>query len=66
MDRSRGRRLAIHEAHNRPRSFARSCCASTVWTRRDLECVVRAPVDYQMDLRRLRDGSIDAAYVAAR
>ena len=24
---------------------------------RDLQCVVRAPGDYQMDLRRLRDGS---------
>ena len=28
---------------------------------RDLQCVVRAPGDYQMDLRRLRDGSIDAS-----
>jgi ABC-type nitrate/sulfonate/bicarbonate transport system substrate-binding protein len=26
---------------------------------------VRAPGDYQMDLRRLRDGSIDAAYVGS-
>ena len=32
---------------------------------RDVECVVRAPGDYQMDLRRLRDGSIDAAYVGS-
>ncbi len=32
---------------------------------RDLECVVRAPGDYQMDLRRLQDGSIDAAYVGS-
>jgi hypothetical protein len=32
---------------------------------RDLECVVRAPGDYQMDLRRLRDGSIGAAYVGS-
>ena len=32
---------------------------------RDLECMVRAPGDYQMDLRRLRDGSIDAAYVGS-
>ena len=30
---------------------------------RDLECVARLPGDYQMDLRRLRDGSIDAACV---
>jgi hypothetical protein len=32
---------------------------------RDLECAVRAPGDYQMDLRRLRDGTIDAAYVGS-
>ncbi len=32
---------------------------------RDLECVVRAPGDHQMDLRRLRDGSIDVAYVGS-
>ncbi len=32
---------------------------------RDVKCVARAPGDYQMDLRRLRDGSIDAAYVGS-
>src|SRR6185312_3537228 len=32
---------------------------------RDLECVVRAPGDYQMDLRHLRDGAVDAAYVGS-
>jgi ABC-type nitrate/sulfonate/bicarbonate transport system substrate-binding protein len=32
---------------------------------RDVKCVARAPSDYQMDLRRLRDGSIDAAYVGS-
>ena len=32
---------------------------------RDLRCVERVPGDYQMDLRRLRDGSIDAAYVGS-
>ena len=32
---------------------------------RDLECVERIPGDYQMDLRRLREGSIDAAYVGS-
>ena len=31
----------------------------------DLTCVARTPGDYQMDLRRLRDGSIDAAYVGS-
>jgi ABC-type nitrate/sulfonate/bicarbonate transport system substrate-binding protein len=32
---------------------------------RDMECLARVPGDYQMDLRRLRDGSIDAAYVGS-
>src|SRR6185312_5774662 len=32
---------------------------------RDLDFVVRHPGDYQMDLRRLRDGSVDAAYVGS-
>ncbi len=32
---------------------------------RDVKCEARAPGDYQMDLRRLRDGSIDAAYVGS-
>ena len=31
----------------------------------DVQCVVRHPGDYQMDLRHLRDGSIDAAYVGS-
>jgi hypothetical protein len=32
---------------------------------RDLQCVARAPGDHQMDLRRLREGSIDATYVGS-
>ena len=32
---------------------------------RDLKCVVRHPGDYQMDIRHLRDGSIDATYVGS-
>jgi len=62
----RGRRLAVHAAHTAPGCFAR------IVLRRhgldpdhDLECVVRSPGDYQMDLRRLRNGSIDAAYVGS-
>jgi hypothetical protein len=31
----------------------------------ETECVVRAPGDYQMDLRRLRDVSIDAAHAGS-
>jgi ABC-type nitrate/sulfonate/bicarbonate transport system substrate-binding protein len=62
----RGRRLAVHAARTAPGCFAR------IVLRRhgldpdcDLQCVERAPGDYQMDLRRLRDGSIDAAYVGS-
>lgn len=62
----RGRRLAVHAPHTAPGCFAR------IVLRRhgldpdhDLECVTRFPGDYQMDLRRLRDGSIDAAYVGS-
>ena len=60
----RGRRLAIHAAHTAPGCFARIVLRMHgLDPDRDLKCVVRAPGDYQMDLRRLRDGSIDAAYV---
>lgn len=62
----RGCRLAVHAPHTAPGCFAR------IVLRRhgldpdhDLECVTRFPGDYQMDLRRLRDGSIDAAYVGS-
>lgn len=61
-----GRRLAVHAAHTAP-----GCLARIVLRKhgldpdRDVECVVRAPGDYQMDLRHLRDGSIDAAYVGS-
>src|SRR5215470_4338515 len=66
MDDLRGRRLAIH-----PPSTGPGCFARIVLRRhgldpdRDLKCIVRAPGDYQMDVRRLRDGSIDAAYVGS-
>ena len=62
----RGRRLAIHEAHTAPGCFARIVLRKHgLDPDRDLKCVVRAPGDYQRDLRRLRDGSIDAAYVGS-
>lgn len=62
----RGRRLAVHAARTAPGCFARIVLRKHgLDPDRDLECVVRAPGDYQMDLRRLRDGSIDAAYVGS-
>ena len=62
----RGRRLAVHAAPTAPGCFARIVLRKHgLDPDRDLECVVRHPGDYQMDLRRLRDGSIDAAYVGS-
>jgi ABC-type nitrate/sulfonate/bicarbonate transport system substrate-binding protein len=66
MEDLRGRRLAVHAAHTAPGCFARIVLRKHgLDPDHDLECVVRAPGDYQMDLRRLRDGSIDAAYVGS-
>jgi ABC-type nitrate/sulfonate/bicarbonate transport system substrate-binding protein len=62
----RGRRLAVHAAHTAPGCFARIVLRKHgLDPYRDLECLARAPGDYQMDIRRLRDGSIDAAYVGS-
>lgn len=62
----RGRRLAVHAAHTAPGCFARIVLRKFgLDPDFDLECVVRAPGDYQMDLRRLREGTIDAAYVGS-
>jgi ABC-type nitrate/sulfonate/bicarbonate transport system substrate-binding protein len=62
----RGRRLAVHAAHTAPGCFARIVLRKHgLDPDRDVNCVARAPGDYQMDLRRLRDGSIDAAYVGS-
>ena len=66
MDDLRGRRLAVHEARTAPGCFARIVLRKHgLDPDRDLECVERIPGDYQMDLRRLRDGSIDAAYIGS-
>ena len=62
----RGRRLAVHSPHSPPGCFARIVLrAHGLDPDRDVQTVVRAPGDYQMDLRRLRDGSVDAAYVGS-
>ena len=62
----RGRRLAVHAAHTAPGCFARIVLRKHgLDPDSDLKCVERAPGDYQMDLRRLRDGSLDAAYVGS-
>jgi ABC-type nitrate/sulfonate/bicarbonate transport system substrate-binding protein len=66
MEDLRGRRLAVHGAHTAPGVFARIVLRKHgLDPDRDLTCVERIPSDYQMDLRRLRDGSIDAAYVGS-
>jgi ABC-type nitrate/sulfonate/bicarbonate transport system substrate-binding protein len=66
MEDLRGRRLAVHGARTAPGCFARIVLRKHgLDPDRDLQCVERIPGDYQMDLRRLRDGSIDAAYVGS-
>lgn len=66
MEDLRGRRLAIHPLRTAPGCFARIVLRKHgLDPDHDLRCAVRAPGDYQMDLRRLRDGSIDAAYVGS-
>jgi ABC-type nitrate/sulfonate/bicarbonate transport system substrate-binding protein len=66
MTELRGRRLAVHAPETPPGCFARIVLRQHgLDPDRELECVVRHPGDYQMDLRRLRDGSIDAAYVGS-
>ncbi len=61
-----GRRLAVHAPHTAPGCFARIVLRRAgLDPDRDVECAVRAPGDYGMDLRHLRDGSIDAAFVGS-
>ncbi|MGF6888471.1 NitT/TauT family transport system substrate-binding protein [Nocardia sp. GAS34] len=61
-----GRRLAVHEPHTAPGCFARIVLRGAgLDPDRDIQCVVRPPGDYGMDLRRLHDGEIDAAFVGS-
>ncbi len=54
----RGRRVAVHPAQTAPGWFTRIVLRKHgLDPDRDLECMTRFPVSYQMDLRRLRDGS---------
>ena len=62
-----GRRLAVHSPQTPPGCFARIVLrrAAGLDPDRDLDTIVRAPGDYGMDLRQLREGSIDAAFVGS-
>lgn len=62
----RGKKLAVHAARTPPGCFARIVLRKHgLDPDKDLKCIERFPGDYQMDLRRLREGSIDAAYVGS-
>lgn len=66
MDALRGRRLAVHAPHTAPGCIARIVLRShDIDPDRDVRCVIRAPGDYSRDLRQLRTGDIDAAYVGS-
>ncbi|MFF1568888.1 ABC transporter substrate-binding protein [Streptomyces sp. NPDC058293] len=61
-----GRRLAVHAPHTAPGCFTRIVLRQAgLDPDRDLHTIVRPPGDYGMDLRGLRDGSIDAALVGS-
>ncbi|MEU0837756.1 ABC transporter substrate-binding protein [Streptomyces sp. NPDC005969] len=61
-----GQRLAVHAPHTPPGCFARIVLRKAgLDPDRNVDTVVRSPGDYGMDLRRLREGRIDAAYVGS-
>lgn len=61
-----GKRLAVHAPHTPPGCFTRIVLRRAgLDPDRDVQCVVRTPGDYGMDLRHLHGGTIDAAYVGS-
>jgi ABC-type nitrate/sulfonate/bicarbonate transport system substrate-binding protein len=61
-----GRRLAVHPPRTPPGCFARIVLRRAgLDPDRDVICVARPPGDYGMDLRQLRAGEIDAAFVGS-
>ncbi|WP_433186824.1 ABC transporter substrate-binding protein [Actinoallomurus sp. CA-150999] len=61
-----GRRLAVHPPRTGPGRFAQIVLGQAgLDLDRDVQTVVRWPGDYGMDLRWLRDGTIDAALVGS-
>ncbi|AIA02087.1 ABC transporter substrate-binding protein [Streptomyces noursei] len=61
-----GQRLAVHAPRTPPGCFARIVLRQAgLDPDRDVHTAVRSPGDYGTDLRRLRNGSIDAAYVGS-
>ena len=61
-----GRRLAVHAPRTAPGCFTRIVLRRAgLDPDRDIHTIVRPPGDYGMDLRRLNDGSIDAAVVGS-
>jgi len=61
-----GRRLAVHAPRTAPGCFTRIVLRRAgLDPDRDIQTIVRPPGDYGMDLRRLNDGSIDAAVVGS-
>ncbi|HEY4019761.1 MAG TPA: ABC transporter substrate-binding protein [Pseudonocardiaceae bacterium] len=61
-----GQRLAVHAPHTAPGCFARIVLRRAgLDPDRDVQCIVRPPGDYGMDLRQLHNGTIDAAFVGS-
>jgi NitT/TauT family transport system substrate-binding protein len=62
----RGRKIAMHPPTSPPGCFARIILRRHgLDPDQDVDAMARAPGDYSMDLRRLRDGSVDAAFVGS-